>query len=433
MKLVLLWFGSWKNSMSCYAPQWVKRDSDRFPRARLKTGASLEILSAFSSANCEADMLAFTALMRHLREVDARNQTVILVQVENEVGMLGDARDGSRAANRAFEAQVPESLMETLALGKKDLCSELRDLWASSDFREGGSWQEVFGDSHAADEVFMAWHYARYIDRIAEAGKTEYPVPMFVNAALNRPGRRPGEYPSAGPLPHLMDIWRAGAPHIDFLSPDIYEPNFSEWCERYSRAFNPLFIPEARRGDESAIHALYALGRHGAIGFSPFSIESIENPASAPLSQSYRILAQLTPLIVEHQARRSITGFVLEKERPREQIALGSYQLNLAHDHTWEWSGADRDAPSWPRTGGLAICVDTDEYLIAGSGFIVTFSSALDTPENVGIASIDEGRFEQGRWIAGRRLNGDESHQGRHVRLPPNEFGIQRVKLYRYA
>jgi len=59
----------------------------------------------------------------------------------------------------------------------------------------------------------MAWHYARYADALAVAGKAAYSPPMYVNAALNRMGKAPGEYPSGGPLPHLLDVWKAGAPY----------------------------------------------------------------------------------------------------------------------------------------------------------------------------------------------------------------------------
>ncbi len=171
--------------------------------------------------------------MRHIREVDGSEHTVIMVQVENEVGVLGDARDHSDAANKAFAGPVPQELLDHLTSHRQELGPEVQQSWEASGFKTAGSWGEIFGNNPQSEEIFMAWHYARYIDTIAEAGKAEYAIPMFVNAWLS--GQQPGEWPTGGPVPHMLDIWLAGAPHIDLLSPDIYLDNFQEWCQRYTR------------------------------------------------------------------------------------------------------------------------------------------------------------------------------------------------------
>lgn len=431
LRLVLLWFGSWKNSMSCYAPGWVKTNPDRFPRARLKSGRPMEIMSAFSSENRNADARAFAALMKHLSQADSRKHTVLMVQVENEVGMLTDARDWSPAANKAFAKPVPKELIDYLTAHKDSLISDLRARWAKKSFKTDGIWEEVFGKGLSTDEIFMAWHYGRYVQAVAAAGKAEYPLPMFVNAALIRPGRKPGQYPSAGPLPHLMDIWRAAAPAIDFLSPDIYFPNFAYWCRQYHQSANPLFIPEAQRGPDSAVHALYTIGQHDGMGFSPFSIENIEDPANAPLTKSYDLLKQLSPLILQNQGKSVSAGVLLDKENPVQEIKLGNYILTVSHDYTWGWSGGDPKASSWPKAGGILTIQRPDEYLIAGTGLIVTF--AFPQPEQTaGIQWIQEGTFKEDKWIPGRWLSGDESHQGRHLRIPMGQFAIQRIRLYPY-
>lgn len=399
LRLVLLWFGSWKNSMSCYVPEWVKTDSKRFDRARLKTGQAVEILSAFSEENLHADTRAFSVLMRHLRKVDSQQQTVIMVQVENEVGMLTDARDYSSAANDAFARPVPKKLIEYLKDQKDLLAPAIHKQWKRKGFKTSGTWQEVFGKGLATDEIFMAWHYGRYVDHVTAAGKAEYALPMYVNAALNRPGHKPGRYPSAGPLPHLMDIWRAAAPSIDFFSPDIYFPNLVEWCRRYHQSGNLLFIPEVKRGPDNGAQAFYAIGRHYGIGFSPFSIESFAGPENCSLSQSYAVLDQLSPLIGRHQGKATMTGVLLDKENSVQEITLGGYVLTVSHDYTWGWSGGDAQADTWPQAGGILISLSPDEYLIAGTGLIVTFAS--DQPgQNTGIVSIQEGAFKEGRWDA---------------------------------
>lgn len=387
IRLVLLWFGSWKNSMSCYVPMWVKSDVKRFPRARLKNGEAVEILSAFSDANLQADIKAFTTLMKYLRKVDGKKHSVIMVQVENEIGMLVDARDCCDDANKAFEI------------------------------------------SNEDDETFMARHYARYVNKVASAGKAEYELPMYVNAALNLEGQKAGEYPSAGPLPHLYDVWRKEAAAIDFLSPDIYHPVFEDWCEKYHIKGNPLFIPEAGRGNDNAVKAFYVFGQLDAIGFCPFGIERTEGNE---IGELYEMLGQLTPMILENQGRGTMAGVSLTEEKQSQQVKLGQYVLNVSHAYTFKWTPRVEGEKKWPNAGGIIISTGPDEYLIAGKGLIVTFSSANEANEIVGIGNIQEGEFVRGKWVGGRWLNGDQSHQGRHLNITFERFGIQKIRLYRY-
>ena len=243
LRLVLLWFGSWKNTYSSYAPAWVKRDSKRFPRVETSDGHGTERLSPFSEANRDADARAFAALMRHLRETDSEAHTVIMVQVENEAGVIPDSRDRSAVANAAFSEAVPSKLTRYMQQHREALVPEFRAVWEGSGSKTSGTWEEIFGKGALTDDLFMSWHFARYINQVTAAGKAEYPLPMFVNAALIRPNYQPGQYNSGGPLPHAMDVWRAGGPDVDFLAPDIYFDNFAEWCRKYRRPDTPLFIP----------------------------------------------------------------------------------------------------------------------------------------------------------------------------------------------
>jgi beta-galactosidase GanA len=291
----------------------------------------------------------------------------------------------------------------------------------------------VFGRGLHTDELFMAWHFARYAERVAAAGKAEYPLPMFVNAALIRPGYMPGRYVSAGPLPHLIDVWRAAAPSIDMLSPDIYFPNVVEWTTKYVRSGNPLFIPEARLSVESAVHALYAIGALNAIGFSPFSIESVKEPERHPLARSYEMLAQLASLIVAAQGRGTMNAAIpvvafdgTVNDSPQRIDVGGEFALTVTFEPGT--TGAQSTAPR----GGLIIALAANEFLIAGTGVTVTFAPVSAGDPIAGILSAQEGRYVNGRWVVSRSLNGDQTHQGRHIRLEPNEFSVQRVKLYRY-
>ena len=277
MKLVLLWFGAWKNSMSCYAPGWVKTNTTRFPRILDKAGNPHEIITPFNKNNLEADKKAFAKLMQHIKEVDSEEHTVIIVQVENEIGMLPDARTYDESANKAFNSTVPRQLLDYLVKNKNNLLPEIKSIWESNGYKTSGSWEEILGKSLATDEIFMAWHYATFANELATAGKSVYSLPMFVNAALNRPGAKPGQYPSAGPLPHVMDIWKAAAPAVDFLAPDFYNPDFKHWCDLYTRAGDPLFIPEHRFEKGIDAKAFFAFGNYNCLAFSPFSINLKSN------------------------------------------------------------------------------------------------------------------------------------------------------------
>jgi beta-galactosidase GanA len=428
LKIVFLWFGTWKNSMSCYAPLWVKKDSEKFPRARKKDGTPVEILTPLSDANCNADVKAFTELMKHIKSYD-KSHTVIMIQVENEIGMIPDARDYSAMAEKAFSSPVPAKLIKYLTDHKGTLAPELKDIWAKQGMKTGGTWEEVFGKSLDTDEIFMAWYFARYTNKVADEGKKIYPLPMYVNAALIRTGYKPGQYPSAGPLPHLIDIWRAAAPSIDFLSPDIYFRNFTEWAGKYDLPGNPLFIPEVGN-TQNMTQAFYAFGKHNAMGYSPFSIESVPNPGDNQVSRAYALLEQLSPLILENRGKGTMEGFVLDSAEQSVKIKLGNYIFNIRHEYSWAY--AEKAKGETPRTGGLIIMLNPDEFIIAGSGIIVTFESAIKDGSVAGIGSLDEVQYQNGGWLNGRRMNGDQNHQGRHMHLPGNDFTMQKAVLYLY-
>jgi len=434
MRLVLLWFGSWKNSMSSYVPAWVKRDQERFPRAERTDGTGMEMLTPFREANVAADARAFEALMRHLHEIDGEENTVVMVQVENEIGMIPEARDHSDAADEAYVSDVPPALLDYMQAHRESLHPRLRERWSAGNFATSGNWVDVFGEGIETEEMFMAWYYARYVERVTAAGKAAYALPMYVNAALVRPNYQPGAYSSAGPLPHLIDVWRAGAPSIDFLAPDIYFPNFVEWVRAYDVPGNPLFIPEVGRASWAtmASDAFYAIGAHDAMGYSPFSIE--DAPANSPLGQAYDVLNRLTPLILEHQGRGTMAGvhppvsFDGTIDESPQAIQLGDYVLEVSFTDPW----TPRDRQTIDSHGGLIIALGDDTFIVTGSGLTVTFAPRGPGDTIAGIERIEEGTFVDGEWRPGRVLNGDQSHQGRHLRLPPGKFGIQRVTLYRY-
>lgn len=430
MKLVLLWFGTWKNSMSCYAPGWVKTNQKRFPRVANSAGGPQEIITPFSKDALLADIKAFSSLMQHVKMTDSKFHTVVMVQVENEIGMLPDARDHSTLADEAFNQPVPPRLISWLSLHKDRLVPEMQKIWQEGGNKTSGNWETIFGKSLATDELFMAWYFAEYANAVAKAGKAVYPLPMYVNAALNAPGKKPGQYPSAGPLPHLIDIWKAAAPDIDLLSPDFYNPNFRYWNDRYTRPDNALFIPEHRFEDGVDAKAFYAIGHYKALGFSPFSIETDNKTAGEPLAQSYNIIQQLSGEISKAKRKGTMEGVLLSKDADTVRLQIGDYILTVSHDLTLGWSSKAKDT-NWPLTGGIIIALAKDEFYVGGTGLVISFKP-IKQGERAGILQVDEGVFVNEKWQPGRRLNGDEDHQGRHLRIPVGEYWIQRIRLYNY-
>jgi beta-galactosidase GanA len=275
-----------------------------------------------------------------------------------------------------------------------------------------------------------------FTNALTRAGKAAYNLPMYINVALNSPDQKPGQYPSGGPLPHLFDIWKAGGPDIDLIGMDIYYPNYVQWVDQFKRPDNPVFVPEANRSGQpdAGGNAFYTIGELDGIGFSPFHIESLPNPASNVLTDAYRVLRQIAPLVLANQGRGTMRGFkaplsyegVLD-ESPRT-IELGGYKMNV--------SMVDPRTPKPTQDvgahGGLIIQTGKDEFLVAGRGVVIRFADAAQSGYQVGIEQIVEGKFVDGRWAPGRWLNGDENGQGRYLRLPPEGFGIQKIKLYRF-
>jgi Domain of unknown function (DUF5597)/Glycosyl hydrolases family 35 len=427
LHLVFLWFGSWKNGVSTYAPGWVKENVARFPRAQDEHGANLDILSTFGRATREADAHAYAALMKHIHEVDTKH-TVLMMQVENEVGVLGPGRDRSAAANAAWGEAVPSELMEYLSKHKNSLEPKLFDAWKKFGSKQSGTWPQVFGDTRLSEEFFMAWQYARYVDAVAEAGKAEYPIPMYANAWQDQyPGQPGGDHPSGGPVSYVLDIWQAAAPHIDILSPDIYLPDFRTVTAHYQHNGNPLFIPEARGQIVGGSNALYSLGQ-GALGFSPFAIDSITG--NEEMTQAYRALEQLTPLLVKTD-RDHMGSVVQQTGDTKAALEMGGYLLRITYIGPRGEAPGSRPVPETP-AAGLFINSAPNEFFVAGQGISIDFSADSAGPPQTDLLEVEDGSFVNGTWEAERRLNGDETNGGNHVILRPGAIGIQRVRLYRH-
>jgi beta-galactosidase GanA len=435
LKIVFLWFGSWKNSMSSHVPEWVKLDQKRFPRAKSKEGISQEILTPFSENNLKADLNAYKHLLQHIKEVDKSNQTVILMQPENEIGMLPSARDYHPLANKKFSEDVPGQLIQYLVKNKKNLNPEFKEIWEKNGSKTSGNWENIFGKGLHTDEIFMAYFFALYTDKISKAGKDEYPLPTYVNAALNRPDKLPGQYPSAGPLPHILDVWKAASSSIDFYSPDFYNPRFKHWNDLYVRQDNPLFIPEHRFDNTVAAKALYAIGHYEAMGFAPFSIEQFPNSELSPKEEKlaivYKLISQVAPLLDKCQGQNKIEGVLLDKEVKEVTFTLGEYEFTAGHTYNLGWEPNSK-SEVWEPSGAIIIQTREKEFYYIGFGVSLKMGKVDDPDVRVGILKTDRGFFVDGQWTIFQHLNGDQTHQGRHIRSFVDDVCIQRFTLYDY-
>jgi hypothetical protein len=453
-----LWFGSWKNGLSSFPPVWVMANQDRFPRAQLAGRHSVDVLSTVSEANRNADAKAFAAFMRYVRERESSIHTTVMIQLENEVGLIGDSRDRSAVADGIFAKPVPKELTDYLQAHRNSLLPETLKLWGDAGFKTSGTWEEVFGVGPAkADEVFMAWNYSRYVGKVAEAGKAEYPVPMFVNTWIVQPtDRGPGDYPSGGPQSQNHDIWRAGGPQVDMLSPDIYLPNFSELVTRYARNGNTIFIPESTSSEVGAANVFYAIGARNAVGYSAMGIDSITRMVAArpgagsatalpadittlPFPKAYHLIAEMTPLILDAQSKGTIGGAWLNRSNQMTDINVGGYTVNV------ELRQNRRQPDAMAEIGyAIVIAAGQDEFFVAGNGVQVTFLPTTPGLPIAGVTGVEAGRFENGQWVVTRRLGGDDcvleydqakaaaAHQSGSGLSLMNGPSIQHVRLYRY-
>ena len=378
LKLIPLWFGTWKNAASTYAPHWVKTDTERFPRAVLSSGRRVEHITPFCSAARDADSRAFATLMRHIREVDV-DGTVLAVQVENEIGLLGDSRDRGPLAEAAFAGRVPAEVVKAVA---GDPAMPLHEEWRQHGSKAEGSWADVFPEGDRRDEAFMAAAFAAYTEEVAAAGAREHDIPLFVNAWLDADsvldgsvplagGKRPGVYPSGGPVMPVAAIWEALAPALHFLAVDLYvdeaEPVFAPYRSRRGR----LFVPELRADAVGIAQMFSAIGTHRAVGIAPFGVDVLdpEDRRTIALADAYGLLRAAAGIIRENPTA-TMYGFALTEANPSATLVFDDVTLQINTKDEW-----GRFTPTYPGYG-MAIQADGGVYVI-GRGFWVT----LPTPE----------------------------------------------------
>lgn len=403
VRLGLLWFGLWKNGSSDYVPQWLKNDHSRYFLFVKGDGKPAYTISPLCEEAVELDKKAFVQLMRHLKEVDGEQHTVIMVQVENEIGVWDSDRDYCPAAQAAYTHEIPEELARKYGVT--------------------GNFEEAFGNR--ACDVFMSYYYARAVEKITAAGKAEYPLPMYVNAVVERHASRPVGAPDAP----VHDVWMDFTPSIDFYSPDIYVPWFKNIVDDYHHQGNPLFIPETGGGKDACSNLIYSMGKHNCIGFNPFAIERLfmedddldpyawrrgflNHPLNGKyLRRAYELTQALWPEIRKAHAEGRIHAWLNQRSDVRnkpgeivnraETLEIQDYRFRVNY-------GSQAADDTTPTAAGIIIEKGRNEFLFFGVNTSVTIEPKEGRVGTVFISDKWEYRLEDGRLVPGRNLNGDE-------------------------
>ena len=424
LHVVLLWFGTWKNGNNHYVPAWVKADTTWFPRVIRPDGEPIDVMSPISRNTLEADKAAFVALMRHLKQIDGDQHTVLMIQVENESGNIGSVRDFSPEANREFAGAVPADLL-------------------AAAHKQSGTWSQVFGSD--ADELFQAYHQAKYINEIAAAGKAEFSIPCYINVWIDYPAAElpqrqvdlPGiAYPSGGAVQKLVGLWRALAPSIDMIGPDIYtddSPFYRETMAAYRLPNNPLWIPETGRSDSFAKLFFYALGG-GAIGVSPFGVDQSgwnilgDEPWMAH-ARNFALIGPMDREIAQLEFDGKLKTAVEEPGQATQEIDFGNWQATVAFGFP---QPDGRRAPGTKDAHGSAVVAQLgpDEFLVTGVDASVTFHlPGKPAWMHSEIITAEQGVYENGAWKPLRLWNGDETDRGLCFHQAPE---VVRVRMGRF-
>jgi beta-galactosidase GanA len=424
VRLILLWFGTWKNTNASYAPEWVKLDTAHYPRVLNAKGERTVTLSPHATATLEADRKAFVQLMRHLKAIDTQH-TVIMVQVENESGTYGSVRDYSPAAQKLFAAAVPATLLRAV-------------------HKESGTWQQVFGRD--ADEFFHAWSIASFIQQVAAAGKAEYPLPMYVNAALRDPLKpgSPDTYASGGPTDNVLDIWKAAAPALDLIAPDIYMPEYDKYTkvlDLYHRPDNALFVGETGNSAAYPRYFFPTLGHQG-IGFAPFGLDfsgyvnyplgaaRMDSETVEPFAMNYRLVGPMMRELADLSLHGKVHGVAEDPAAHTQTMTLGRWQATVSYGLPQFGPAGSPPGNPQPVGGALIAELGADEFLVAGYHARVSFDVADPARrEKMQFARVEEGVYENGTWQFLRVWNGDQTDWGLNFTSVPQVLKV-RVATY---
>lgn len=443
MKLVLLWFASWKNGTSQYAPEWVKTDKERFIWAETVQHTKTRVLSPLCKATNDADKNAFAEVMKYIKKADSDN-TVIGLQLENEPGMFGSPRDYSGLGEKEFNSQVPTEVIEWLKDNEHGFVGES---WAKNGKKQKGTWQEVFGFDGA--EILTTYAFANFIDAVAEAGKKAYDLPMYVNTWLREAENRiPGiGYPCGGAVSTMLDLWKRFSPHIDALCPDVYIQEFSTFnnvCSAYSTKDNILYIPESGASALASINTFRAIAEYGLAGIHSFGVDSIvDNDGN--LKENYKeyvgsvkCLISLRPLIEKYHGTGKMYPVGQYEGASFQYIDFGDY-IGIVNYFAGDFHFGGKTTPDLmdtyherhedfnTRARGMIIYEGQGVFYLAGAGYklmlrrkddIESLTSTVRgndiiNTRNMEYLSISEGYFDESdNYVVVKKRCGDEADYG---------------------
>ncbi len=414
LRVVVLWFGAIKNGGLHYAPSWVIKDRERFFRAKWPTGKDTYAVSPFCEAAWQADRRAFVRLMERIKEKDTGKFTVIMIQPENETGCqeIDETRDHCTAADKAWDAPVPEHLVKYLVAHDGQLVEWLQRVWTRAGKRTAGTWPEVFGSGTDGQKIFMSYYIGRFIEQVASAGKSIHPLPMFINdwlGDLDSPGG-----PIGGPEFHVMDIFRVTTPSAAACVPDIYQENFKAWVTAFDQKDNPILIPEARSDARAAQQCWYTFFQHDGLLFSPYMLVPNESDQNAVplqltysnLKMSYSVIAEMEDLILSKQGLRphEVACFQLDKtDSPDASFATEFQGFSVKAQATRGFGKLTGGAADEPKeTPGFVALMKWGEndLVLVGKTMWVSFQRS-----GYRLRSWEKGRFRDHQWVAEQRLD----------------------------
>lgn len=393
-----------------------------------------DAVSVFGSETVRADAKAFAALMHHLKAVDEAHSTVVMVQVENEAGLLGDSRDRSRLAEEVWLRSVPIDLIQVLQDSWPKLNEHVKTNFSQLETIDAStlkSWADVPGAKLMVEELFMAYHFAKYVEQVAAAGKAEYDLPLYTNVWQNywdeskdenisnvvAGGGKPGDYPSGGGVTNVLDIWKSFAPSLSVIAPDIYLNDYAASCAAYRHRNNALLIPEQRRDEYGARRIWAAYGSYKAIGVAPFGIDSVALEDN-PFRHHYGLLSRVAKYVLDAQAGRYQTvGFFFDElnadgtdPSPALQFDFNSWRATIERSHVFGTPSAG---------SGMVIQLSQNEFLLVGWGFQVSWQSKSHNVCFSGLLRFEEKETDEGgELLTLRLLNGDETRSGKYAVMP---------------
>jgi hypothetical protein len=383
MKIVLVWFGSYKNGNLTYAPDYIRFDHKTYTKVIDKHGkVHTNFCCPTARETHRRDELALIEVFKHLKEVDSETHTVILFQMENETGIFG--------TDRCY-------------------CGSCNEEYKKNDY------EKEYGVR--AGEYFTAQCIAEYCDSLTKTVKDIYPLPVYMNAWLNKvhANERAGfDYPNGGPVPDVLEMYFKTIKYIDCIAPDIYQfsrRDFEYFCKAYSIHNNPLFIPECATGmgTRTARNIFYAIGDYAAFGYDPWAInrccpgfmttplvttvDGRWSDEAYELHKSYKVINDAMEPIVMAQNTPNIKTIVQEEGENGILLKFGDIDAEVTYEHPANTAR------------GLVIRRSKDEFIVIGGGFHIRFSR--EGGKKVSIATVESGKFEGEKWVSSHVLSSE--------------------------